>query len=303
MNIDQAVLKLGDGGIVILNIILGIIMFGVAIDIKLGDFAGVLKRGRGPIIGLAAQFFALPAFTYLLTMVIQPTPSIALGMILVAACPGGNASNFITHLSKSNTALSISMTAISTAAAIFMTPFNVAFWGGLNPHTAPLLKQVNVGGLEMLGMVVMILGVPLVLGMLVSHNLPKLATQLRKPFKIGSVVVFTSFIVIAFAQNVDNFLKYIHLVFFAVLIHNALALSSGYWISRLFRLRKRDARAVAIEVGIQNSALGLALVFNFFGGMGGMAITAAWWGIWHLVAGLSLAFYWSRKPDMLETTA
>ncbi len=297
MNIDDATLKLSKDGIYILNSILAIIMFGVALDMKIEDFKKVFKSGRGPIIGLIIQFLVLPAATCGLTLIIDPQPSIALGMIMVAACPGGNVSNFVTYLSGSNTALSVSMTAISTALAIFMTPFNVSLWGKLNPSTAPLLKEIKVDGLEMFTTVMIILGIPLFLGLVVSHRFPIFAEKVKKPFKYASIVIFSTFIALAFANNFKNFIEYIQVIFFVVLIHNAMALSLGYNAARLFRLPKYDARAVAIEVGIQNSGLGLALIFSFFGGLGGMAMIAAWWGIWHIVAGLSLAFYWSRRKD------
>ena len=100
----------------------------------------------------------------------------------------------------------------------------------------------------------------------------------------------------ALSANWQHFLDFVGLVVFGVLIHNALALSLGYWSGRCLGLEMRDVRAVSIEVGIQNSALGLILIFNFFDGLGGMAIVAAWWGIWHIIAGLSLALFWSRRP-------
>jgi bile acid:Na+ symporter, BASS family len=140
------------------------------------------------------------------------------------------------------------------------------------------------------------LGIPLVAGMLLAHHTPRVAARLRQPLKIFSIGFFIVFIAVIFGLNWDNFLHHISKVWFAVLVQNGLALLSGYGTSRLFRLPRRDARAISIEVGIQNSALGLALIFDFFAGLGGMALVAAWWGIWHLLAGLSLAPVWSRRP-------
>jgi BASS family bile acid:Na+ symporter len=116
-------------------------MFGVALDLKVSDFKAVLVMPKPVLIGLAGQFLLLPAFTFLLVLAIKPAPSIALGMMLVAACPGGNISNFLTHYARGNTALSITMTAMSTAVAIVMTPLNLSLWGGLNPETAKILKD------------------------------------------------------------------------------------------------------------------------------------------------------------------
>jgi BASS family bile acid:Na+ symporter len=219
----------------------------------------------------------------------------ALGMIMIAACPGGNLSNIMTYLARGNVAVSVSMTAVSTAAAIIMTPFNLALWGSLNPNTAPILRQVSLNPLDVFSTIVLILGIPLAVGMTLSRIFPKLIEKIRRPFKVISFIIFIGFVGAALSANWQIFIKVIGLVVFGVFVHNALALALGYWSAILFRLEERDARAVSIEVGIQNSALGLILIFNFFEGLGGMAIVAAWWGIWHIIAGLSVATYWSRR--------
>jgi bile acid:Na+ symporter, BASS family len=144
--------------------------------------------------------------------------------------------------------------------------------------------------------IVVILGIPLVLGLITSRFYPRLADRIRKPFKAVSVVIFCLFVAVALGANWQNFLRAIGLVAFGVFVHNALALTLGYSAARLFGLPERDRRAVSIEVGIQNSALALVLIFQFFGGLGGMAIIAGWWGIWHIIAGLAVAFFWSRRP-------
>jgi BASS family bile acid:Na+ symporter len=202
----------------------------------------------------------------------------------------------MTYLARGNCAISVSMTAVSTVAAIVMTPLNLALWGSLNPHTAGILRKVSLSPLDVFITVFIILGVPLCIGLLISRLFPALAAKVRKPFKIFSLVFFIGIVVAALAVNWQNFLHYVGLVFIGVLIHNALALNLGYWTGRLCGLPETDNRAVSIEVGIQNSGLGLVLVFNFFNGLGGMAILVAWWGIWHIIAGLAAAFIFSRRP-------
>jgi len=294
--IDQIRLNFNPQGLFIINAAIGLMMFGVALDLKLEDFKRIVISPKAPGIGLGAQFILLPAFTFLLTLILRPQPSIALGMILVAACPGGNLSNIITYLAKGNCAVSISMTAVSTAAAIVMTPLNLALWGGLNPDTAEILRKVSLSPMDVFTTVFVILGIPMALGLTLTRIFPSLADRVRKPFKIFSLVFFIVIVCGALVANWNIFLKVIGLVIFVVLIHNALALNLGYWSGRLFRLDERDSRAVCIEVGIQNSALGLVLVFNFFEGLGGMAILVAWWGIWHIIAGLITAFIFTRRP-------
>jgi len=294
--LDQVRLNFNPQGIFAINAAIGLMMLGVALELKLDDFKRIFKAPKAPAIGLATQFILLPAFTFLLTLILQPPPSIALGMILVAACPGGNLSNIITYLARGNCAVSVSMTAVSTAAAIFMTPLNLTIWGSLNPHTAQLLRKVSLSPFDVFVNIFIILGIPLIVSLSVAHYFPSLVQKVRKPFKIFSLIFFLGIVAVALIANWQNFIKYVGLVFFGVLIHNALALNLGYWSGRLLRLNEPDTRAVSIEVGIQNSGLGLVLVFNFFHGLGGMAIITAWWGIWHIIAGLTAAFIFSRRP-------
>jgi BASS family bile acid:Na+ symporter len=293
--IDQVRLNFNAQMLFIINLAIGLMMLGVALDLKLDDFKRIMKSPKAPGIGLFAQFVLLPAFTFGLTLILRPHPSIALGMILVAACPGGNLSNLMTYLAKGNCAVSISMTAVSTLAAIFMTPLNLALWGGLNSNTNVILKRVSLSPLDVFTTVFIILGIPLIIGLILSRRFPKLADRVRRPFKIFTLVFFIAIVGGALAANWAIFLKVIGLVMLAVFLHNALALNLGYWTGRLARLREVDCRAVAVEVGIQNSALGLVLVFNFFNGLGGMAILVAWWGIWHIIAGLITAFIFTRR--------
>ena len=284
-----------------LNAIIGLIMFGVALELKPRDFKAVLVMPKPVLIGLAAQFVLLPAFTFLLVLAIRPAPSIALGMMLVAACPGGNVSNFLTHHARGNTALSVSMTAVSTAVAIVMTPLNLALWAGMYEPTAAILRAVSLDPLDMLLAVALLLGLPMAAGMAIGHRFPRLVARVHRPVRAGSLLIFGLFVVGALAANWRHFVDWVGFVVFAVLLHNATAIASGWAAARVAGLPERDRRAVAIEVGIQNSALGLILVFNFFGGLGGMAIVTAWWGIWHLIAGLSVATWWSRRDPGGET--
>ncbi|MEW5913416.1 MAG: bile acid:sodium symporter family protein [Thermodesulfobacteriota bacterium] len=294
--VDAVRLNFNQQGLLALNVVIGLMMFGIALDLKLDDFARIFRAPKAPAIGLGAQFLLLPAATFLLTLVLPIAPSIKLGMILVASCPGGNLSNMLTYLARGNAAVSVSMTAVSTAVAVVMTPLNLAVWGSLNPATAPILKRVSLDPLDVFATIVMILGIPMVLGMLASRIFPRLVDKVRRPLKIMAVLVFMGVVAGALGANWQNFLNYVGLVALVVALHNAVALSLGYVSGRAFGLLARDVRAVTIEVGIQNSALGLILVFDFFGGLGGMAIITAWWGVWHIISGLTVALLWARRP-------
>ena len=296
--IDQVTLNFSETNLFYLNLSLGFIMFGVAINLKVSDFLLVLNRPKSALAGLLSQFIVLPALTFLLILVLQPKASFALGMMLVAACPGGNISNFMSAMAKGNAALSVSLTAVSSTLSIFMTPVNLALWASLYPPTASILTEVSLDFLSMLKTISLILIIPIILGMLVRKFKPKLADRLHPFMHYTSILVFAAIIFLAFKANFDLFLEYIHLVIVLVLIHNAVAISAGYQVARLFKLGWSERRSIAIETGIQNSGLGLILIFAFFNGLGGMAIVAAWWGIWHILSGLSIAYFWSQNAKV-----
>jgi BASS family bile acid:Na+ symporter len=292
--IDTLQLNFSPSTLTALNVILGLIMFGVALDLKIADFKRALSRPRAFFIGVFSQFLLLPAAAFGLTYALDVGPSVALGMIMVAACPGGNISNFMTSMARGSTALSVCMTAVSTTASIFLMPINVTFWASQRADTAQIMRELAVDPLSMLGSVVVMLGIPLAVGLLISEKKPELAQKMKKPFKIGSLVFFGLLVVVAFGSNLSAFVDYIGVIFMPVAVLNAVALSIGYTMARLGRLTRPEARAVSIEVGIQNSGLGLVLIFAHFDGLGGMAAVAAWWGIWHIVSGLGAGFIWSR---------
>ena len=298
-DIDLVRLNFNPQTLLALNVILGLVMFGVSLELKPVDFKAALAKPRALAIGLLGHHVVFPAATYLLVLALQPRPSIALGMILVSSCPAGNISNFLTHFARGNTALSVSISTLSTLAAIVMTPLNVAFWGGLYAPAQPILRSVAVNPLEMFAHVLLLLGVPLAAGLFVSRRYPRFTARAVKPFKVFSLAFFVLFVLAALAANWQYFLEYVGMVVGIVFVHNALALATGYGLAGVAGLPERDRRAVSIECGIQNSGLGLILIFSYFDGLGGMAVVTAWWGIWHIVAGLSVAGVWSRRPPAL----
>jgi len=303
--LDNIRLNFSPEGLFAMNITLAFIMFGVALDIKKENFVSVIKNPKIPLIGMISQFLLLPAVTYLLVRILNLTPSIALGMILVAACPGGNISNFISSLAKADVALSVSLTAVATLISIFMTPFNFAFWGHLYIKSSPLLRPITIDPYQMFQTVFILLGIPLVLGLIFANKFPNTTKKIIKPIKIASIFAFFGFVVGALAANFDHFMNYIGLIIFIVILHNALAILTGYTVSRIFKLPQIDRRTIAIETGIQNSGLALVLIFNpkIFPAdlhLGGMAFIAAGWGIWHIISGMGLAFFWSKRKIILN---
>jgi bile acid:Na+ symporter, BASS family len=293
--VDEIRLNFSPASLAALNGVLGLLMFGIALDTRLADFRRVLRMPGAMVVGIAAQFIVLPAVSFALTLLLRPAPSIALGMLLVACCPPGNISNILTHRARGNVALSVSMTAISNALAIVLMPLNFAFWGGLHPTAAPLLRRIALDPLEMTGHIVVIIGLPFVLGILCAERWPRLAAKLVKPARRFGLLCLVGFIVGAIAGNWRFFLDYVGLVLLAVVLQDALAFATGWACARATGLADYDRRAVAIEVGIRNAGLGLVLIFGFFGGLGGMAVVAGVWGFWDIIAGLALAGWWARR--------
>ena len=294
--IDSVHINFDTTSLWILNSALALVMFGVALEIKFEDFKQLSKRPKLVLTGVVSQFLVLPLWTFVLVWIIQPMASIALGMFMVAACPGGNISNFITHLAKGNTALSVTLTAIATLLAIVMTPINLQFWGALYEPSGAILKEVAIAPLEMIKLVALLLGIPLVLGMLVNRFRPILAKKMAKGFKIGSLIFFVVLVFLALQKNFSIFLDYVYYVFWIVLAHNLIAFLTGYSLAKALGFKTQDIRSITIETGIQNSGLGLLLIFTFFDGLGGMALLTAFWGIWHLVSGLALGTFWGYQP-------
>lgn len=308
--LDQLELNLSSGNLTLLNLILGVIMFGVAIGIEPNDFLQLVKKPKSIFVGLIGQIFILPVITFLLIGGFHSwiSPGIAMGMILVASCPGGNISNFMVHLAKGNTALSVSMTAFSTLLAIFITPFNFYFWGRIytqwlcKSSDNALLQNLEIDIVEVGKSVFLLLGLPLIIGMLFSHFLPIWKRKIERPIRQLSIVAFIAIILIAFGKNTNAFTAHISSIFLIVLIHNSTIILGGWTWSGLFKLPVNDRKSIAIEMGIQNSGLGLVLLLNptIFPAdapIGGMAAITAWWGIWHIVAGLSIAGFWRRNAQ------
>ena len=311
LNLDPIRINFSAGGMRVINIVLALVMFGVALGIRPAEFKTVFIRPKSAILGLICQWFLLPAMTFLLIMLFRNyvTPMVAMGMILVASCPGGNISNFMSSLSKANTELSVTLTAISTSAATFLTPFSFAFWGGLytrylNRYADAALQPLHIDIWQTLETVFILLGIPLVLGILFVHFFPKAAEKMKKPMQYFSLIFFIAMVVLSFSSNFDLFIKYIFFIFIIVLLHNALALSIGYGVGSAFKLPRKDRRTLTIETGIQNSGLGLVLLFNpkIFPpelAMGGMLFITAWWGVWHIISGLGVSFLFNWRDRRL----
>lgn len=279
--------------LIILNLAISFIMFGVALGINRNEFVEITRNPKSILVGATSQFVLLPLFTYLLILVVKPLPELAMGMILVAASPGGNVSNFFSQQAKGNVALSVSLTAIATFASVFMTPLNFEFYSGLYLGDGPG-KVITVEFWSMVKTVVSILILPLAAGLFFAARWPDLTQKISKPVRQVSFLILIVFMIVAFSKNIDVFTAYYQHILVLVFIHNGLSFLVGYSSGKIAGVPNKDTRTITIETGIQNSGLSLVLIFSIFNGNGGMALLAAWWGIWHIVSGSTISYFFNQ---------
>lgn len=282
----------------LLNLVLASMILGIALDIRWTDFKAVMKMPRAIVAGLTAQFLLLPALTTILTLFLDLPSGVELGMILVSACPGGAVSNFITHLSGGNTALSISMTACASVLAVVLMPLNFVFWAGLNTDASSLMHSIEVDATSLMVTLFIVLAIPLKIGFTLRHYRKELAKKLHKILKATSVIALAVFVIMAIKNNHQAFLSHFEFIFSVVFFHNLLAYSLGYSAGKLTGLSTRDTKATTIEVGMQNSSLAIAIVFSQFNGESGMALVSAFWATWHLLSGMLVALIFKKWDEV-----
>lgn len=293
--LDNFQLDLGSASEIGMAIVLAIMMFAVALGLRPANFAFFKTEPKLYLTGVAAQIIGLPLLTLILCFIVNPHPSVALGMILIACCPGGNTSNLIALFARANTALSVSLTATSSVAAAFITPISILFWSSLYPPTRTLLSDINIDVGSFLVQTLIILALPLLVGMLVRHFVPKIAEKIQKPLAILSGLGLLAIILIASARFLSIFLALGIGLFVLVIAHNLLAFGLGYISARLIKADTASRRALTIEVGIQNAGLGIVILLTQLGGFGGAGAVAGLWGVWHLIGGSGLAAFWRWK--------
>jgi bile acid:Na+ symporter, BASS family len=294
--IDSFQIQFNPQQLSVLNIAMAFLMFSVAIDVRISDFGRVAQFPRSVLMGLLAQYLIFPFATLVVIWTFAPPASVAMGMILVSVCPSGNITNFLVHYARSNVALSVTLNAIIVLGAALVTPFGFLFWTSFVPATAALRHEFTMSWVEMLQIVFQLIVLPLLIGILLNQKYPNVTNRIRPWAQRLSLLIFIGILVMAVWSNRVAIATYIPSIFWIVAIHNVLGLGTGYWLARLNRLPELDARTLAFETGVHNTALGLLLIFRFFDGLGGMALIAAWWGIWDLISGLALAQWWRRQP-------
>ncbi len=290
--LDDFILIMSEPAKIGLAISLFIIMLSVALSLRLSHFTQVKDNPKPFFAGVIAQLIGLPLATFLLCIIISPHPTIALGMLIVACCPGGTVSNLLTVLGRGNGALSVSLTATSSLFAAFMAPITILFWISIYGPTAVLLKTIEFSVSEFLVNTFVLLAAPLTLGMIAQSRFPNAMNKISKPLSLIAFLLLFVIIGIALYTNWDGFMKLglstlFLLVGFTVL-HNAIAFALGLFAALLSGANKYDRRSLIMEVGIQNSGLAIVIILGVLSGLGGAAAIIGLWGTWHIIAGLTL---------------
>ena len=262
-----------------------LIMTGVALGLTLQDFRALIGRPRRFAVGVAAQTIALPLATFVLVLALSPPPSLALGMMVVAACPGGSVSNLFTYASKGDVAYSVALTAISSFIAALVTPASILFWSSLYAPTAALLARLDFNALAFMAQTTALLAAPLALGMTVRAQAPAFALRIRVWVARAGAFLLALVATVGAIQLASDLLPAIGLVLGIAILHNAVAFGVGWAASRLIDPSTPARRALLFEVGIQNTGLALVILLAQLKGVGGAFAIAAVWGIWHLAAG------------------
>lgn len=271
-----------------ITILLGIVMFGMGLTLQPVDFKLVLKNPFPVIIGVIAQFVVMPLTALAIAYLLQLPNELAAGLVLLGSVPGGTASNVMVYLARGNLPLSIAMTSFSTILAPLCTPFILL---GLANQWMP------INALDMVLDIFYVIIVPIALGLIVRRVMPVMVNKSIRVVPLISVTAIIIIVTAVVAGNVDTLAVAGVLLFFAVMLHNAAGLLLGFVAGKMMRLKESDCRAISIEIGMQNSGLGVALATAHLGGMA--AVPSAIAAVWHNISGPILATFWSKR-QMIE---
>ena len=270
----------------VINYLLGVVMFGMGLTLKLQDFKVVFSRPKDVIVGCIAQFTVMPLLAWGLARLFSLDEALALGVVLVGCCPGGTASNVITYLAKGDLALSVGMTGVSTLLAPFLTPLLTWALAG---------KSVDVDVASMFLSILWVVILPIVLGLLVRGLWPKLTEKATDYLPAVSSIAIALIVAIVISANADKLLAGGLMIVLVVMLHNVCGLSLGYLTGRLLGLSEAKKRAVSIEVGMQNSGLASSLATIHFAAYPLATIPGAIFSVWHNLSGAAVAYLYRRS--------
>jgi len=269
--------------------LLASVMFLMGLTLNKTDFKRVSENPSPVLVGVIMQFLIMPFMALLLSTILQLSNQLTIGMVLVGSCAGGTASNVMTYLARGDVALSISMTITSTIVGVIATPLLCNFY---------LSETVNVDTSGMLINILKIVFLPVFFGFVLNYYLGDQIKQIQKFIPTLSMLIILSIITIIVALNSASLIDVGLLTLLAVILHNGFGLAGGFYVSRLLGFNLRQSHTIAIEVGMQNSGLGVALAMQFFSASA--ALPGAIFSLWHNISGAILASKWGQKRDTLD---
>lgn len=294
-DLDSLEVRVDDAAALAVKLLMGVFLFGIALDVKGEDFRALLRRPHLFVLGLAAQLVLLPGLALLLIVWTDPQTSVAVGLLLLTCCPAGNLSNILTHRARGDLAFSLSMTSASNALAIVMTPVAFGFWSTWQSDLDGAVDSVRVSGADLLLETALLIVAPFVAGLLVAWRRPGLARRLSRYVEPAVLTLLFVLIVGAVAATWSILTAALPSVGPFVVALNAVSLAVGYLVTRVARLGEAAARAMTFEVAIRNTGLGLVIALAVFPALGGVAVTVAMYGLWDVFVGLLLASWWRRR--------
>ncbi|MBN6514012.1 bile acid:sodium symporter family protein [Acinetobacter pittii] len=266
--------------------ILGIIMLGMGMTMTVDDFKGVLQSPKAVLIGVVAQFVVMPGLAYVLCKLFNLPPEIAVGVILVGCCPGGTASNVITYMAKGNVALSVACTSVSTLLAPVLTPAIFYLLAS---------QWLKIDAASMFISILQVVLLPIVIGLILRTWLKRQVESYIQVMPLVSVIAIVAIVAAIIGGSKAAILQSGLLILAVVILHNGLGYLLGFTAARFFKLPYADSKAIAIEVGMQNSGLGVALAAVHFAASPITAVPSAIFSLWHNISGPALATYWASK--------
>jgi len=266
--------------------ILGIIMLGMGMTMTVDDFKGVLQSPKAVLIGVVAQFVVMPGLAFVLCKLFQLPPEIAVGVILVGCCPGGTASNVITYMAKGNVALSVACTSVSTLLAPVLTPAIFYLLAS---------QWLKIDAASMFISILQVVLLPIVVGLILRTWLKRQVESYIQVMPLVSVIAIVAIVAAIIGGSKAAILQSGLLILAVVILHNGLGYLLGFTAARFFKLPYADSKAIAVEVGMQNSGLGVALAAVHFAASPITAVPSAIFSLWHNISGPALATYWASK--------
>ena len=294
----EAVINVNQNQMILLKVMLGLIMFGIALKLDISEFSRLIKRPKPILIGLVGQLVLLPALTLVLVYTLKISAPIALGLFVVASCPGGNLSNLLSDIAGGDLEYSVSMTSISSFFGPFTIPLNIFFWSSLYGPTKSLVSSISLDITTMYIDVFLTLGVPLMTGMILSAKMPNVTNKIAPMIGRLSVVILAVFVIGAAKKYWPFFKSSYQLMLPLTMGHNFLAMIMGYLLA--FSLTKKQQKTLTFEVGMQNSGIGLAIILQYFNKDPITTIVCCWWAVIHMTNGLIVIGFWKLIENIRE---